>query len=345
VKGAGDRWPELPWTEWEPTISTLHMWTQIVGKVRMTLAPPLNHWWHVPLYVSARGLTTTAIPYGPRDFQVDFDLIDHRLLVTESGGGAFVIDLGPKSVAEFYRQFMDGLRGLGIDVRIWTHPVEVAESIPFESDEQHASYEPDHAHRFWLALTQADRVMTEFRARFLGKASPVHFFWGGFDHATTRFSGRRSWGHPGGAPNCAVWVMEEAYSHEVSSAGWWPQSKPPGPAFYSYMYPEPVGFDRAAVRPEAASYDQVFGEFVLPYDAVRAAADPDATLLDFFQSTYEAGVTLAGWDRAALEPGRLPERPPRSAWSNTVPEPAAHAPDRDDDQPPTGRRRRKDPAT
>jgi hypothetical protein len=340
MKAANEPWPELPWKTWEPTISTLHMWTQIVGKVRMALAPPVNHWWHIPLYVSSRGLTTTAIPYGSRDFQVDFDFVDHRLLVSVSDGGSFVLGLGPKSVAQFYGEFMGGLRGLGIDVRIRARPTEVAEAIPFESDEQHASYEPDQAHLFWLGLTQADRVMTEFRGRFLGKASPVHFFWGSFDHAVTRFSGRRARGHPGGAPNCPAWVMEEAYSHEVSSAGWWPSSKPPGPVFYSYMYPEPDGFARTAVRPDAASYDAKLREFVLPYDAVRASPDPDAAVLDFFQSTYEGGVTLAGWDRSALEPGRLAERPLRSAWSTTAIERATDGLLLEGGGPPTGRRRR-----
>jgi hypothetical protein len=308
-------WPELPWREWEATISTLHMWTQIVGKVRMALAPPLNHWWHVTLYVTSRGLTTSSIPYGSRRFQVDFDFLDHRLDVTDSDGSAFTISLEPKSVAGFYGEFMAGLRGLGIDVRIWTRPVEVAEAIPFESDETHASYDPAHAQSFWRGLLQADRVMKAFQTGFVGKASPVHFFWGGFDLAATRFSGRPAPLHPGGAPNCAAWVMEEAYSREESSVGWWPTSVEPGPVFYAYAYPEPQGYPSALVRPAEAYFDARLGEFSLPYDAVRRAADPDAAVLEFLQTTYEVGADLAGWDRRTLEPAVRPEGPPKRPWS------------------------------
>lgn len=308
-------WPELPWRAWEPTVSTLHMWTQIVGKVRMALAPPLNHWWHIPLYVSARGVTTSPIPYGHRDFQVDFDFLDHELRVTDTAGASFTMALEPRSVARFYREFMDGLHGLGIDVRIWTKPVEVVESIPFEGDEKHASYDPEHAQLLWQGLVEADRVMKEFRTGFVGKASPVHLWWGGFDLAVTRFSGRPAPRHPGGAPNCATWVMEEAYSREVCSAGWWPRSEAPGPSFYSYAYPEPDGYPWAAVKPAGAFYDSQLGEFMLPYDAVRAAADPDAAVQEFLQSTYEAGANLGGWDRAALEPSVPPNRPPTRPWS------------------------------
>jgi Family of unknown function (DUF5996) len=314
-----DPWPELPWREWQPTIATLHMWLQVVGKAKMTLAPPLNHWWHVTLFVTPRGLTTAAIPYGRRELQVDFDFVDHRLNVTESDGGSFAMPLEPKSVARFYREFMDGLHGLGIDVRIWPRPVEVAESIPFAADEKHASYDPGQAHLMWRGLVQADRVMKEFRSGFLGKASPVHFFWGSFDLATTRFSGRPAPPHNGGAPNCADWVMEEAYSAEEISAGWWPSSEPPGPAFYSYAYPEPSGFSAATVQPEGAAFDARLGEFVLPYDAVRLAPDPDAAVLAFFQSTYEAGAELGHWDRSALEPATPPGRPPHRPWSTTTP--------------------------
>ena len=310
-----ERWPQLPWTEWAPTISTLHMWTQIVGKVRMALAPPLNHWWHVPLYVSSRGLTTSVIPYGHRDFQVDFDFIDHRLDVTDTGGQRFTMPLAPVSVARFYRQFMAGLHGLGIDVRIWTRPVEVEEAIPFELDEQHASYDPGHAQTFWRGLCQADRVMKVFQTGFVGKASPVHFFWGSFDLAATRFSGRPAPPHPGGAPNCPAWVMEEAYSREASSVGWWPQSEAPGPAFYAYAYPEPAGFRSARIGQAEAFFDRRFGEYLLPYDAVRTIADPDAAVLDFFQTTYEAGADLGGWDRSTLEPLVPAGRPPRRPWS------------------------------
>jgi hypothetical protein len=291
------------------------MWTQIVGKVRLTLAPPLNHWWHVPLYVNARGLTTSPIPYGRRQFQVDFDFVDHGLAVTDAGGNRFTMPLEPRSVARFYRELMAGLRDLGLGVRISTRPVELADAIPFELDEQHASYDPGHAHAFWRGLLQADRVMKAFQTGFVGKTSPVHFFWGGFDHAATRFSGRTAPLHPGGAPNCPTWVMEEAYSREESSMGWWPSSETLGPAFYAYTYPEPDGYRSAQVRPAEARFDDVLGEFILPYDAVRPAADPDATAQAFFQSTYEAGAVLGGWDRRALEPTGAPDRPPTRPWT------------------------------
>jgi Family of unknown function (DUF5996) len=315
VVAADERWPELPWSEWEPTIATLHMWVQIVGKVRMALAPPLNHWWHVPLYASARGLTTSAIPSGSRHLQVDFDFIDHRVQASTSDGGSFTMALEPKSVAQFYREFMAGLGGLAIEVRVWPYPVEVADAIPFETDEQHASYDPSHAHAFWRGLLQADRVMKTFQTGFVGKASPVHFFWGSFDLAATRFSGRPAPLHPGGAPNCADWVMEEAYSREESSIGWWPPSEPPGPAFYAYTYPEPDRYRSAAVRPSEAFFDAALGLYMLPYDAVRKASDPDATVRDFFQSTYDAGADLGGWDRSVLEPSVRPDRPARRPWS------------------------------
>jgi hypothetical protein len=311
----GGQWPALPWRDWAPTVSTLHMWTQIVGKVRMALAPPLNHWWHVPLYIDTRGFTTSTIPYGQRDFQVDFDFVDHRLLITDTDGGAFTMPLEPKSVARFYREFMDGLRNLGIDVRIWPQPVEVADAIPFEADEQHASYDPGHAASLWRAFVQADRVMRTFRTGFVGKASPVHLFWGSFDIATTRYSGRPAPRHPGGTPNCPAWVMEESYSREEHSVGWWPSTEPPGPAFYAYVYPEPEGFRAAPIRPEGAVFDPRYGEMLLPHDLVRASPDPEATVLEFFQTTYEAGADLARWDRSILEPPTPPERPPREPWS------------------------------
>jgi uncharacterized protein DUF5996 len=315
VSDTGTAWPELPWREWSPTLSTLHMWTQIVGKVRMALAPPLNHWWHVTLYVTSRGLTTSAIPYGSRHFQVDFDFIDHRLRVTDSRGGAFTMALEPRSVARFYGEFMAGLRGLDIDVRIWTRPVEVAEAIPFEADEQHASYDPGHADLIWRGLLQADRVLRSFQTGFVGKASPVHFFWGSFDLATTRFSGRPAPLHPGGVPNCPTWVMEEAYSREETSVGWWPSSDAPGPVFYAYTYPEPQGYRSAPIGAAGAVFDERFGEFMLPYDVVRRAADPDAAALEFLQTTYEAGADLGGWDRRGLEPAVRPDRPPERPWS------------------------------
>jgi hypothetical protein len=308
-------WPELPWREWTPTISTLHMWTQIVGKVRMALAPPLNHWWHVPLYVTSRGLTTSPIPYGHRHFQVDFDFLAHRLDVTDSDDRSFTIRLAPMSVARFYREFMDGLGGLGIDVRITRRPVEVAEAIPFDHDEQHASYDTNHAQSFWRGLLQADRVAKSFQTGFVGKASPVHFFWGSFDLAATRYSGRPAPLHPGGVPNCPTWVMEEAYSREEVSVGWWPSHSELGPVFYAYAYPEPAGFRSAAIHPAEAFFDARFGEFFLAYDAVRGAADPDAVVDEFFQSTYEAGANLGRWDRSTLEPKIRPDRPPQRPWS------------------------------
>jgi hypothetical protein len=325
------RWPALPWRAWEPTISTVHMWVQVVGKVRLALAPPLNHWWQVPLYVSPRGLTTTAIPHDGAEFQVDFDFVDHRLEVTDSAAGTFTMRLEPKSVARFYREFMDGLGGLGVDVRISTRPVEVVNAIPFDADEHHGAYDPDHATALLGGLLQADRLMKAFQSGFVGKASPVHFFWGSFDLAATRFSGRRAPLHPGGTPNCPAWVMEEAYSHEVISVGWWPPSEPPGPAFYAYAYPEPAGFRTSSIRPADAFYDARLGLFMLPYDAIRDARDPDEAVLEFFQSVYEAGADLAGWDRRALEPRIHPGRPPRRPWSTTtappVREPSPSLPD------------------
>ncbi len=310
-----DAWPALPWREWEPTMSTLHMWVQVVGKVRMALAPPLNHWWHVPLYVTARGLTTSPIPYEARLFQVDFDFLDHRVLVADSLGGAFTLALEPKSVARFYREFMAGLQGLGIDVRISTRPVEVSDATPFEEDERHAAYDPGHAEAFWRGLLQADRVIKVFQSGFVGKASPVQFFWGSFDLAASRYSGRPAPLHGGGAPNCGTWVMQEAYSREEHSVGWWPASRPPGPAFYAYVYPEPDGLTAAPLSPAGASFDAQLAEFILPYDVVRQAADPDAAAQAFFQSTYEAGADLADWDRALLEPRVPPDRPPTRPWS------------------------------
>jgi hypothetical protein len=296
-------------------MSTLHMWVQIVGKVRMALAPPLNHWWHVPLYVTSRGLSTSAIPYGTRVFQVDFDFLEHRVRVTDSLAGSFAMGLVPMSVARFYRDFMSGLHGLGLHVRISTRPVEVAEAIPFEADERHGSYEAGHAEAFWRGLLQADRVMKAFQSGFVGKASPVQFFWGSFDLAASRYSGRPAPLHGGGAPNCATWVMEEAYSREEHSVGWWPSSDPPGPAFYAYVYPEPDGLRTAALSPAGAYFNARLAEFMLPYDVVRQAADPDAAARAFFQSTYEAGADLASWDRALLEPRVPPDRPPTRAWS------------------------------
>ncbi|MGA8382169.1 MAG: DUF5996 family protein [Stellaceae bacterium] len=295
------QWPSLPFAEWRETCATLHRWTQVVGKIRLAQAPLINHWWQVPLYVTSRGLTTSPIPYGARSFQIDFDFIAHRLVIRTSDGRAEGLALRPLSVADFHGEVIERLKALGIEVRIWTTPVEIPDPIPFEQDRQHGAYDADYANRFWRILVQADRVLTAFRARFIGKASPVHFFWGSFDLAVTRFSGRRAPLHPG-APNVADLVTREAYSHEVSSCGFWPGGAGfEQPMFYSYAYAEPAGFKDAPVRPAAASYAREMGEFILPYDAVRQAAAPDETLLDFLQSTYEAAATLAHWDRAALE--------------------------------------------
>jgi hypothetical protein len=297
-----NHWPELPLEPWQETCETLHLWTQIVGKIRLAQMPWVNHSWHVPLYVTARGLTTSLIPYGPRGFEVEFDFADHRLRIASTDGGRRAFELEPMSVAAFHREIMDALGGLDIPVRILPRPVEIPDPVQrFPENEKQASYDAEAVERFWRALLQVHRVMTDFRARFLGKVSPVHFFWGAFDLAVTRFSGRTAPKHPGGAPNCADWVMEEAYSHEVSSAGFWPGAGLGEAAFYAYAYPEPDGFRKHAVKPEAAYYSEQLGEFILPYEAVRTAGDPDGALLDFLQSTYEAAADLAGWDRNALE--------------------------------------------
>ncbi|HZO91362.1 MAG TPA: DUF5996 family protein [Chthonomonadaceae bacterium] len=301
-----DTWPSLPLAAWQDTYSTLHMWTQIVGKVRMRQCPFLNHWWHVTLYVTSRGLTTGPMPYGPLTFQIDFDFLSHKLVISTSQGWRHTIALAPRTVAAFYKEVMAALRSLDIDVTIWTMPQEVPDPIPFEQDDQHASYDPEYAQRCWRILVQVDRVCQQFRSRFLGKCSPVHFFWGSFDMAVTRFSGRRAPEHPGGGL-LPTWITREAYSHEVSSCGWWPGSGPiPYPAFYAYAYPEPTGFREANIRPATAFYASDLGEYILPYDDVRQADDPDAVLLDFLQTTYEASANLAHWDRAALERAPAP---------------------------------------
>jgi hypothetical protein len=299
-----DRWPALPYAEWKDTAATLQLWTQIVGKIRLAKTPWLNHSWHVALYVSARGLTTSPIPDGARTFQIDFDFIDHVLVIATSDGHSRQVMLRPASVAEFYDEVMIAMRELGIDVAIDTKPNEVANPVRFEDDRAHASYDRDYAHRFWRVLSTSHDVMARFRTAFLGKVSPVHFFWGSFDLAVTRFSGRAAPRHPGGVPNLPDAVAREAYSHEVSSAGFWPGGGL-GPvdfaAFYSYAYPAPDGFAQAKVKPSAAYFHKELGEFLLPYDEVRAGADPDATLIDFLQSTYAAAADLANWDRASLE--------------------------------------------
>jgi hypothetical protein len=282
------------------------MWTQVIGKIRLAQASPINHWWQVPLYVTSRGLTTSPIPYGERVFQIGFDFIGHHLTVETGDGAVDGFPLQPMAVADFHSEVIRRLSALGLDVHIWTTPVEIPDPIPFEQDRTHAAYDPDYANRFWRVLVQADRVFTAFRGRFLGKAGPVHFFWGSFDLAVTRFSGRPAPPHPG-APNIADKVTREAYSHEVSSCGFWPGG--PGmeqPIFYSYAYPQPASFGDMAVRPASAFYIREFGEFVLPYDAVRAAGSPEDALLDFLQSTYEAAATLAHWDRVAVERAAIP---------------------------------------
>jgi len=296
-----DTWPELPLSARKDTYETLHMWTQIVGKIRMERCAPINHWWHVTLYVASRGLTTGPIPHGSLTFQVDFDFISHELIVSTSDGQRSAFALEPMPVAEFYRKTMSALKGLGVSAAILTMPQEVAEPIPFEKDVKHASYDPEYAQRCWRILVQVDRVCREFRSRFIGKVSPVHFFWGSFDLAVTRFSGRRAPEHPGGGL-LPAWITREAYSHEVSSCGWWPGGGDvASPVFYSYAYPEPPGYKDAPVQPASAVYSRELGEFILSYDDVRLAADPDETLLAFLQSTYEAAANLGHWDRQALE--------------------------------------------
>ena len=295
-------WPSLPFEAWQDTCETLHLWTQIVGKIRLAQTPWINHSWHVPLYVTTRGLTTSPIPHGAKSFQIDFDFIDHRLVIETSDGDVRTLELKPQSVAAFYQALMAELADLSLDVTIYATPNEVEEPIPFAEDETHAAYDADHAHRFWQVLAQTDRVFQQFRARFIGKCSPVHFFWGSFDLAVTRFSGRPAPPHPGGVPSLPDWITREAYSHEVSSCGFWPGSEAyPHPIFYSYAYPTPEGFASAPVQPEEAFYLDDLGEFALPYDAVRQADDPDAMLLDFLQSTYAAAADLGEWDRIALE--------------------------------------------
>jgi len=292
-----DSWPALPLEAWQDTYATLHMWTQIVGKVRLALSPRLNHWWEVPLYVNSRGLTTSPIPYQDIIFEVQFDFIQHKLFIDTSHATQRVLALEPKSVAEFYREFMAALRSLGIDVKIWHMPVEIPNPIPFDQDTQHASYDPEYANRFWRILLACDSIFKEFRCGFVGKSSPVHFFWGSFDLAVTRFSGRRAPERPG-----ADVITKEAYSHEVISAGFWPGGGDiKGAAFYAYAAPEPPGFAQAPVRPARASYHSGIHEFLLMYDDVRLAESPRTVLLAFLQSTYDAGADLGNWNRAELE--------------------------------------------
>ena len=302
-------WPALPFAEWKDAASTLHMWTQIVGKVRLALTPWLNHSWHVALYLTARGLTTSPIPHGKSLFEMRFDFIDHHLRILKDDGQQKKIELRPRSVADFYQETMQALEELGLGVKIDLLPNEITDPISFDQDQQHRSYDPDYAHRFWQVLLQSDRVFKDFRTRFIGKCSPVHFFWGSFDLAVTRFSGRAAPPHPGGVPHLPDAVAREAYSHEVSSAGFWPGNEAmPQAIFYSYAYPAPDGFAEAKVEP--ATWNATLREFVLPYEAVRNSSDPDGLLLSFLQSTYESAANLAKWDRQALDHhGAWPRHP------------------------------------
>jgi len=302
VNDASNQWSPLPFAEWKDTAITLHMWTQIVGKIRLTLSPWTNHSWHVTLYVTSRGLTTSPIPHGTSTFEIRFDFIDHELRILKSDGAVRVFKLRPQPVAKFYREVMNALAEMKLPVTINTTPNEIENPISFDQDDEHRSYDPEYANRFWHVLVQSDRVFKEFRSRFCGKCSPVHFFWGSFDLAVTRFSGRPAPPHPGGVPHLPDEITREAYSQEVSSLGFWPgNAVAPTPVFYSYAYPEPPGFAETKVQPEAALYLLKLREFILPYDTVRTAEKPDDVLLDFAQSAYDAASKLGKWDRAALE--------------------------------------------
>ena len=294
-------WPALPLPEWKDTYETLHRWMQIVGKIRLTLSPPMNHWWNTTLYVTPSGLTTSSMTYKGQYLQIDFDFTEHILIIRTTKGSPKTIALQPRSVADFYHEVMRNLESLGMPITIWTTPVEVQDRTPFEKDEKHAAYDPEYAQRVWRIMAEANRVLTEFRGQFIGKVSPVHFFWGAFDLAVTRFSGRRAPPHPG-APNMARFVAVEAYSHEVSSCGFWPGGGPVNePAFYAYAYPEPQGFKDYPIQPQEAFYHKEMGEFLLPYDVVRNAKSPDDVLMTFLQTSYEAVATCAKWDRHSLE--------------------------------------------
>jgi hypothetical protein len=302
------RWPDLPFSAWSGTCDTLHLWTQIAGKVRIALTPLINHWWNATFRVTSRGLALRATPYAEGTFDVLFDFVDHQLRVVTSGGRAESFALRPMTVADFYGAFMRTLTGLGIGVRIWTMPGEIENAIPFEQDTAHAQYDSAYIRKFHQTLLSADRVMNEFRSRFLGKASPVHFFWGSFDLAVTRFSGHTAPPPKGKTPNVAGWVMAEAYSHEVASCGFWPGNGGYGrAAFYVYAYPEPEGYGDTRLQTGGAFYDTNLGQFILPYDDVRQAGDPEALLLGFLQETYAAAADLAKWDRPALERARVPQ--------------------------------------
>jgi len=310
---AGEAWPELPYAAWKDTLETLHLWAQIVGKTRLASSPWMNHQWHVTLYVSARGFTTSLIPYGRSAFQIDMDFVDHRVTVARDSGALRVIGLYPRSVADFYAEFTARMRELDLRVPIHSVPNEIAGAIPFPEDHVHASYDPEYATRCWRILLASHRVFTEFRAGYRGKSSPVHLFWGSFDLAVTRFNGRRAPPHPGGIVGLPDWVSREAYSHEVSSAGFWPGGEThPHPMFYSYAYPSPAGFADRQVQPPEAGWNPDFGEFVLPYEAMRRADDPERSLMAFLTSTYETAADLGGWNRSELEWG-VGERPRRGS--------------------------------
>ena len=302
-----NRLPGLPVDTWRDTYATVHLWMQIVGKIRLAQAPMLNHWWQTTLYVTPRGLTTSAMPHGERTFEIDFDFVEHRLSIRSSTGETRSLRLEPRSVASFYRELMSRLDELDLAVRIWPRPVEIPETTRLDEDEAHASYDAPKVELFRQHLIHAARILGEFRSGFIGKSSPVHFFWGGFDLAVTRFSGRPAPEHPGGAPNVGRWVMVEGYSHELASFGWWPGSgKVKGPAFYAYAYPEPEGFSAQHLRTAGAHFDHELGLFLLPVDALESVPDPDRAVLDFCNDVYEAAANLGSWDRQTLE--RFPVR-------------------------------------
>jgi hypothetical protein len=297
-------WPDLPLGAWQETYETLHLWTQMVGKTRLGLAPHQNHWWQVVLYVTARGLGTSAMPAGERLLEVEFDFLDHRLVAKSSDGRSESLPLGPRTVADFYRDYREMLRSLDVHVPIRPMPSEIPGAVPFDQDHVHGSYDGAQARRFWEALVEIDRMLLQFRSRFIGKCSPVHFWWGSFDISCTRFSGKRAPRHPGGVPMLPDWITREAYSHECISAGWWPGNAGgpvTEPAFYAYAYPEPAGCPEAKIRPEGAYYNMQMREWILPYAAVTTSTEPDRVVLDFLESTYETAAVLGGWDRAALE--------------------------------------------
>lgn len=312
---SGD-WPALPYEKGKDTLQTLHLWAQIVGKVRLAASPWLNHSWHATLYPTARGLSTGLIPQGRRSFELEFDFVDHRLRARSAGGPDWQMSLVPRTVASFYEELLDGLAGLDLPVRIHDRPNELPDPVPFPEDEVHSAYDAEYAHRLWRALVSSHRILSWFRAGFLGKASPVHLFWGSFDLAVTRFSGRRAPLHPGGIPHLPDRVTREAYSHEVSSAGFWAgNDMVPYPAYYSYAYPTPAGFDAADIEPSGAIWNAELGEYLLPYETARAAAEPGAVLRRFLETTYEAAANLGNWDRESLECTR--EAPTDAEWGVT----------------------------